>query len=52
MKDFNSFLGAVFDVDVALGMYHAAGASINKGMNVCTYLYSLKLTNYVLSVSG
>lgn len=30
LKDFNTFLGAIFDVDVALGMYHAAGASINK----------------------
>jgi len=30
LKAFNVFLGSIFEVDIALGMYHAAGASINK----------------------
>ena len=30
LKTFNIFLGSIFEVDVALSMYHAAGASVNK----------------------
>jgi len=30
LKAFNVFLGSIFEVDVALSMYHAAGASISK----------------------
>ena len=30
LKAFNVFLSSIFEIDVALGMYHAAGASITK----------------------